>query len=66
MILNTTHNKLVKMAGRFGKKDVELLVCIKNGILTNKIFDRSFLGKAILEPLDKINMNDKHSTNMLY
>ena len=42
------------------------IVCIKNGILTNKIIDRCFLGKAILEPLDKINMNDKHSTNMLY
>ena len=31
-----------------------------------KIIDRSFLGKAILGPLDKINMNDKHSANMLY
>ena len=30
-----------------------------------KIIDQSFIRKTILEPLDKINMNDKHSTNML-
>ena len=41
---------------------MELLVCIKNGILTNK----SFIRKAVLEPLDKINMNDKHSTDVSY
>ena len=56
------------MAGRFGKRCGT--ACLHqewiNGILTNKIIDRCFLEKAILEPLDKINMNDKHSTNMLY
>ena len=31
-----------------------------------KIIDQSFIRKTILDPLDKINMNDKHSTNMLY
>ena len=31
-----------------------------------KIINQSFIGKAILEPLDKSNMNDKHSTKMFF
>ena len=56
MILNTTPWLVVL------EKDVDQ----EWNIDKQKISDRSFIGKAILEPLDKINMNDKHSMNMLY
>ena len=53
------------MAGRFGKRCGT--ACLhQEWNIDKQDFDRCFLGKAILEPLDKINMNDKHSTNMLY
>ena len=64
MILNRL--PIVKMAGRFGKRRGTVCLHQEWNIDKQKIIDRSFIGKAILEPLDKINMNDKHSTNMLY
>ena len=66
MILNTTHSQNGWSSGRFGKRCGAACLHREWNIDKQKIIDRSFIGKAILEPLDKINMNDKHSTNMLY
>ena len=62
MILNTTHSQ---NCWWFWKK---MRNCLhqKWNIDKQKIFDQSFFEKTILEPLDKINMNDKLTTNMLY
>ena len=54
------------MTGHFGKQCGTACLHQDWNIHKQKIIDRSLIGKATLEPLDKINMNDKHSTNMSY